>query len=322
MNAPVPTIATYSLAIMDPAQFDHMQRVGKMLALSPLFPEHLRKGGIETAIANGVLVINMALRLREDPLTVAQNIYFVGGKPGWSASYLIAKANQHGVFDGPIEWKVEGQGDSLSVTAYATLIKSGRTVSVTCDMALAKAEGWVSNKKYQTMPAQMLRYRSATWLVRLYCPEILVGVPAAIDHEIPMRDVTPDPEPVISRRSVEREPDLVTNDTATEAKAEAQPAEEAKPAPQTAAQSAPAADPKPAAAQTAPVAKSANGTDYDAIYKTILKDLVASGGDISGIKEFYGSALDEMAVNARDLFAQLQDEFAKAEGLGEEGGAA
>jgi len=52
-----------------------------MLAMSPLFPEHLRKGSMESALANGVLVINMAMRLREDPLTVAQNIYFVGGKP-------------------------------------------------------------------------------------------------------------------------------------------------------------------------------------------------------------------------------------------------
>ncbi len=60
--------------LLDPIRFDHLQRVGKMLALSPLFPEHLRKGRTEADIANGVLVLNMAHRLNEDVLTVARNI--------------------------------------------------------------------------------------------------------------------------------------------------------------------------------------------------------------------------------------------------------
>lgn len=181
--------------LMDVDAFNQMQRVGKMLALSPLFPEHLRKGSTDTAIANGVLVMNMAMRLNEDPLTIAQAIYFVGGKPGWSSSYLIAKVNQHSVFKNPIDWKVEGQGETLSVTAFAELSQTGKKVSVTCDMRMAKAEGWTKNAKYQSMPEQMLRYRSATFLIRLYCPEVMVGVPSVIEHELEMKDVTPDYQP-------------------------------------------------------------------------------------------------------------------------------
>lgn len=180
--------------LMDEASFNHLWRVGKMLALSPLFPEHLRKGGGDSAVANGVLVMNMAVRLNEDPLTVAQSIYFVGGKPGWSASYMISKANQHGVFTNPIDWEVKGSGDSLSVTAHAELRGTGKRVAVTCDMAMAKKEGWTKNPKYQSMPEQMLRYRSATFLIRLYCPEVMVGVPAAIEVELGMKDVTPTEE--------------------------------------------------------------------------------------------------------------------------------
>ena len=110
-----------SIPMMDTQVFEQMQRVGKMLAMSPLFPDHLRKGDRDQALANGVLVLNMAMRLNEDPLTVAQNIYFVGSKPGLSTSYLISKATQHGVFENPIDWEVKGTGDDLSVTATATI---------------------------------------------------------------------------------------------------------------------------------------------------------------------------------------------------------
>lgn len=189
MNVPVKS--TSAPPLMDPSTFDHMQRVGAMLAMSPLFPDHLRKGAKETAIANGVLVMNMASRLNEDPLTVAQNIYFVSGKPGWSSSYMIGKANQHGVFKNPISWKITGSGDDLSVTAYGELATTGQVVEATCDMAMAKAEGWTKNSKYQSMPEQMLRYRSATFLIRLYCPEVMIGIPAQVEVELGMKDVTP-----------------------------------------------------------------------------------------------------------------------------------
>lgn len=324
--------ATYTLAIMDPAQFEHMQRVGKMLALSPLFPEHLRKGGLETAIANGVLVVNMALRLREDPLTVAQNIYFVGGKPGWMTTYLIAKANQHGVFDGPIEWKVEGKGDSLSVTAYATLARNGRVVSVTCDMALAKAEGWTSNKKYQTMPEQMLRYRSATWLVRLYCPEVLVGVPAAIDHDMPMRDVTPDDSisETRARSRREPEPDLIEQPSETKDAPETatDPVEgassETKIADRTVAQEIEPGydiDERPAqAAKEMPAAeaetKPSNGNGamaLVAISNQIMKDIEESGM-LDAIIDFHGSQgnLDRLKNEAPALYHDVMNAIAKA----------
>jgi hypothetical protein len=183
--------------LMDPAAFQHIQRVAGMYAASPLFPDHLRKGGQQAALANAVLVMNIAERLREDPLTVAQQIYFVGGKPGWAATYMIAKANQHGVFKNPIDWNVSGKKDSLSVTAYAELASTGKKVEVTVDMETAKAEGWTRNSKYQSMPEQMLRYRSATALIRLYCPEVMIGVPPANeveDSHYSMRDVTPEPQ--------------------------------------------------------------------------------------------------------------------------------
>lgn len=185
-------------SMMDPEIFGHMVRVGKVLGMSPLFPDHLRKGGPDVAAANGVLVLNIANRLNEDVLTVAQNIYFVSGKPGWSATYIIAKANQHGVFKGRIKWRTHKdyrEKGNLAVEAYATLAEDGSEVSAICDMDMAKKEGWTSNKKYQTMPEVMLTYRSATFLIRKTCPEVMLGIPVADEVEDTgysgMRDVTP-----------------------------------------------------------------------------------------------------------------------------------
>ncbi|RMA42163.1 hypothetical protein D9R08_12010 [Rhodophyticola porphyridii] len=178
--------------LMNPDTFAHVQRVAGMMANSALFPEHLRKGGEKQAIANAVLVFDMAFRMNENPLTVAQNIYFVGGKPAWMTTYIIARANQSGVFSDQIEWEVEGKGEALTVTAFATLAKSGRKAEASVEMAMAKAEGWTSNKKYSSMPERMLRWRAATALIRLYAPEVVIGMPVQIELETgEMRDNTP-----------------------------------------------------------------------------------------------------------------------------------
>ena len=210
---------------LDPTRFEQAQRAAKALSLTPMMPEHLRKGDRDTALANAMVILDMAERLREHPLAVAQAIFFVGGKAGWSSSWCIGKANQSGVFRDPIDWEITGKGDSLSVTAYATLSATGKRVQVTCDMAMAKAEGWTKNPKYQSMGEQMLRYRSAAFLIRLYAPEVLFGLPAQIEVETGgMIDVTPPyvtPEP-------ENENQDATGEAEEAAEAKAKAEEEAR----------------------------------------------------------------------------------------------
>ncbi len=154
--------------------FEHMQRVAKVFCTSDLIPAHLKKNNG----ADALLALQIAKRMNEDPVSVMQNIYFVSGKAGWSASYMIARANRSGVFKGPIRWKSEGQGETLAVTARGRLAEiEGEDVEVTVSMAMAKAEGWLKNPKYATMAEHMLRWRSATMLIRLYCPEVMMGMP-------------------------------------------------------------------------------------------------------------------------------------------------
>lgn len=291
--------------LMDPQWFEQAQRVGGMLALSPLFPEHLRKGDKAQAIANAVLVLNMAARLREDPLTVASNIYFVGGKPGWATAYLISKANMHGVFKNPIDWDVTGSGDDLSVTAYAEMKGTGKRVQITCDFGMAKAEGWTKNPKYRSMPEQMLRYRSAAFLIRLYCPEVMIGVPAAVEVELEtMRDVTPvdqSPEPaaVIDAETVEKHAPKASPkprqrrdptpyvDMAAKDKEEVQEAEEA-----------PAED----KAKPAP-----DREQYEALASTIKNDLMDA--DAAEVAELYAAQIDQMKEDFPDLHEEVQGEI-------------
>lgn len=295
--------------LMDPSGFDQLYRVGKMLASSVLFPQHLREGTPEQAAANGALVMNMAMRLNEDPLTIAQQIYFVGGKPGWSTSYLISKANQHGVFENPIDWRIQGEGDSLSVTAFAKLAQTKKEVSFTCDMAMARAENWVKNPKYKSMPELMLRYRSAAALIRLYCPEVMVGVPAQIEVELnsEMRDITPqefrhaaparDEAP---EKSEALDADVVEDEAPTD---EPDPSTEDAPEPERAAKSeggksalegAPKATPDPA--------------QYQGLVDMIKRDL-ADAPRVQDVIDLYGPQIEGMKAVVPDLHKDLVEEI-------------
>lgn len=163
--------------------FDLMQRKATLYANSPLIPDTLRAGGQTAAMANCYIGLVLAEAMGVNELTVLQNIHVVKGKAGFSAQFMIARANSSGAFRGRIDWRIEGKGDNLAVTAFAVVADTGQEVSVTCDMAMAKAEGWTSNPKYKSMPEVMLRYRSATFLVRFYAPDVMFGYQTAEEVE-------------------------------------------------------------------------------------------------------------------------------------------
>lgn len=181
--------------LTDPNIFANAQRVARAFAESDLVPEHLRGKMPDCLVA-----LHLANQMGEDPLMVMQSIYQVGGKPGWNTAFMINRANKSGRFIDPIDWEIEGEGKNAKVTAVAQLRRSdgspGRVVrSPTVDMKMAQADGWARNKKYETMPELMFRYRSATLLIRLYAPEVLYGF-HTVDELETIKDVTP-PKPTI-----------------------------------------------------------------------------------------------------------------------------
>jgi len=146
-------------------------RSANAYAASRMVPEHFRNNPQDCYV-----VCELAEQLGVSPLAALQNIFMIGGKPGYSAQFATALLNRSKAFAGPIRHKVEGRGtDQLSVTAYAPL-HDGDVVEMTVDLALAKRENWTKNSKYKTMPEQMLKHRANKWLISMYAPEVLLGL--------------------------------------------------------------------------------------------------------------------------------------------------
>lgn len=199
------------LAFMhDGAALEHLWRLSRYFAASRMVPQHFQQKPEDCMVA-----LMMAQQLEVNPVLALQNLQVINGRPGFSASFAIGLANQRGPFAGPITWTSKGKGDGLEVTAHATIRSTGETVATTVSMEMAKAEGWTKNPKYRSIPEQMLRYRAATWLIRLHCPEVLMGLHSSEELE-DVRPVTVREEP--AARSVDVVADLneqIKRNTAT-----------------------------------------------------------------------------------------------------------
>jgi hypothetical protein len=161
-----------------------MKDQARLFSVSKLLPEAVRGNSPDEAMANCLIALQMAQAMNELPFMVMQNIHIVKGKAGFAAQFMIARANASGVFKGRINWDVDkSDANNLSVTAYAYLSDTGERVEFTVDMKMAQAEQWTKNEKYKSIPELMLRYRSATFLVRLYCPDVMLGYRTADELE-------------------------------------------------------------------------------------------------------------------------------------------
>lgn len=176
----------------DSSSFELAQRMAKALSQSTLIPKDYQNN-----LPNCLVAINMAARMRAEPLMVMQNLYVVHGRPSWSSQFLIATANESGRFS-PLRYKFTGENgkDSFGCICSAVCNATGELLEGTeITLAMAKAEGWYAKNgsKWQTMPEQMLRYRAASFFVRAYAPELSLGlatreeVEDSIDGEVVSR---------------------------------------------------------------------------------------------------------------------------------------
>lgn len=187
--------------------FEDAQRMAKVFVNSSLVPQQF-KGDLGSCL----IALNMANRMKADPLQVMQNIYIVHGKPSFSSSYLIACFNQCGRYSA-IRYKFEGEKgtDTWGCKAVATELATGEILEgVTVTMAMAKAEGWYNKAggKWKTMPELMMRYRAATFLIRSVTPEIALGFTTTeevLDITDRAVEVTPTTLADIAKQSMEIE---------------------------------------------------------------------------------------------------------------------
>jgi hypothetical protein len=184
------TVATVQGDAMffNPVLFEHAQRVATMLSKSELVPKHFQNN-----VANCMIALNLAGRMRIDAFGLMQSLYIVHGRPGVEGKLAISLINGSGRFS-PIQYKTTESGKKTekeiprwdSCQAYATNLRTGEVIHgpvITWQMAVA--EGWtkpkgsppnVQTSKWQTLPDLMFSYRSAMFFCRVHCPELLIGM--------------------------------------------------------------------------------------------------------------------------------------------------
>ena len=179
------------------AAFDAAQRMANALSSSTLVPAAYQG---QQGLANSLIALEMAGRMGLSPLIVMQNLHIIHGRPSWSSQFLIATVNASGRFS-PLRFSFDQEDNPTSCYAHATDKESGELLKgPAITMAMAQAEGWStkSGSKWKTMPELMLRYRAAAFWVRLYCPEISLGLVTqeeAVDIEAVTVSEVPAPAP-------------------------------------------------------------------------------------------------------------------------------
>lgn len=127
--------------------------------------------------ADCMIAIDMAERMNVSPMFIFQNMYVVKGKPSWSGQACKALIDNCGKYrDVKHVYFGEKGTDSRGCYIEATRISDGEIIcGAEVTIAMAKAEGWISNKKWQNMPELMLAYRASAFFARVHCPEALMG---------------------------------------------------------------------------------------------------------------------------------------------------
>lgn len=88
--------------------FDMMDKAYKfaqIMAKSDIIPTYYR-GKAE----NVFIAVQTAYRMGLDPMLIMQNTFVVSGKLGMNSAFAISLANQSGMFDAGLRYRVEGEG--------------------------------------------------------------------------------------------------------------------------------------------------------------------------------------------------------------------
>lgn len=255
------------------AGFEALQRMARMFTRSSLVPKDFQG---EANLGSAAIAVDMALRMKVNPLMVMQNLYIVEGRPSWSSQFIIAAINTCGKFS-HLHFDIRDEGEKIvkwqyfykdknscetrersgeetirdfSCVAWAIDKATGEKLSspaVSIEMAVR--EGWYTKRgsKWKTMPEVMLRYRAASFFGRLYAPELLVGISTAEEVEDSV-DYVRQPDGSFAPAAEEAAPTITTADIAAQVEQAAPARQQEQPQPaetQTPQEAAPAPAPAP-----------------------------------------------------------------------------
>lgn len=133
----------------DPVQFDTIQRVCRMFALSDLVPDIYRatmkpipantdgkavtmiqaenQTSLTKAMANCMIAVDYAMRVGASPMMVMQNVAIIYGRPAPSSKFLIATVNTCGRFN-PLQYRFAEKG-MLGMVDYTDYVWDNATRS-------------------------------------------------------------------------------------------------------------------------------------------------------------------------------------------------
>ena len=183
----------------DPQRFDHCYRMAEILAASSFVPEGSRNrpdDSFKNNPGNCLIALDLAGRLGLAPTAVFPHLYVINGRPAMSAQFIIALVNRSGRFsrirweegiDGEVQFEVYGKLRTVPnyyAEAMFTELSSGAEFrSTRVSVETARRSGWLTKNesKWQTLPQEMCRWRSASWLCKSYAPELIFGLDFADD---------------------------------------------------------------------------------------------------------------------------------------------
>lgn len=158
--------------------FELGQRMANGLARSALVPKDYQNN-----VANCLIALDLAARMRLSPMVVLQGLNVIHGRPTWSSTFVMAAINASGLFS-PLRFEFRGTEGKDDWACRATA--SDRSTGELCfgpwvSVQMAKAEGWYSRNgsKWPTMTELMLRYRAAAFFGRAYASHLLAGMVTA-----------------------------------------------------------------------------------------------------------------------------------------------
>lgn len=175
------TTTTPQRDLLAPENVGPAYELATRLSKADLLPPHFR-GKPE----NILIVLSLAQNLNVNAMMALQQISVISGKPCLQATMMISLLNNAKKLTGPLRFRFEGEPATPSrrCTAYGTDAATGQEIeSIPVSLAMAQAEGWTRNAKYKTLPDVMLQWRAASFFVRAYFPEVVLGLHTAEELE-------------------------------------------------------------------------------------------------------------------------------------------
>lgn len=130
------------------------------------------------------------------PTTVADGLFFVGGKPAMSAQLIATLLKRSGKYDFRVKTKTAKE---VSIEFFELLDGKRESLGVeTFNMEDAKRAGLDTGVNWKKFPAAMLWARALTAGVRARCPDALGGNPVySVEELAPAVEVDEEGRPII-----------------------------------------------------------------------------------------------------------------------------